>query len=282
MKPAVACSWVCLVVAYVLIWNCYNLLFVYLPGSYSHVISCDSLWLPCLLSFTLHIVNTNPVYFCAHALRGLVTTALSISELQLSCCLSSSCNKGDVSYFYSRQDLKSNDLVFLKENNQLASRKLGITNEQDVLNGASQTWLALGAPMATCWWYREASISIQPCSFLLQGFISSFSFFFYFLLHPLSYFTPVTPLSPHCFLHSLVAKAETGGDAGAKFGPLVDAVWLVLCFNSNYIWRSLNMVCVVQFMPPSPPLSSHTYSCIHLTTSLAPGLIHLIIKIGLF
>lgn len=34
--------------------------FVYLPGSCRHLVACDSLWFPCLLSFTLSIMNTSP------------------------------------------------------------------------------------------------------------------------------------------------------------------------------------------------------------------------------
>lgn len=85
---------------------------------------------------------------------------------------------------------------------------------------------------------RESPSACSPVLSLpgFHFFLHLFLFLSYSLISPPFLFYPFLPLLlSHGFLLPLVAKAETGGNAGAKFGPLNSVVWLVPGFNSNYI-----------------------------------------------
>lgn len=138
---------------------------------------------PCdFLSAPFHLARweDSPVHFRAPIVRGVVTAALGISGLPLSCCLRN-CSTKEMSATSTPDEIWNQMTLFAsKRRTKGPCGEDGVNRLTGRFHWSIWDMAGPGAPMARCWWQEAASNSTRTTmSLLFQGFSSSpyFSYF---------------------------------------------------------------------------------------------------------
>lgn len=262
-QDEVACTPMCPALVHTLLWSCCSLLLHppgwlhshYLPGFRRHLgfVPVTSLCAPspCLLwrqALSASVLASGEVWLQRPGQSGL----------RLSCCFSSCCKKMEMSATSTLGEIWRQMTLFASKKNQMAFWGGGEPPTHSIFY---LEHLKHGWPWGHRW-PKAGGIGRPPASYNLV--LSLWSFISYTTL-PSSYFFPhsidllILPLS---FLVHLMLSARSGGLSrnwwwcrGWMAAPLSGNLSTgAVCFNSNCIWRSLDVACMVQFMPRSPPL----------------------------